>query len=202
MFEWILRVIEQAGYLGVFALMLLENLFPPIPSEMIMPLVGFQAASGLMNPYLAVAMGVLGSVAGALPWYAAGRIFGKHRLEAMADRFGLWLGLDGEDIRRAERWFMRYGWAATLFGRVIPLIRTLISVPAGLARMPLAPFLALTTLGSLAWVGALTAAGYLLKDQYVKVEAWVDPLSKLVLVAIVLTYLVRVGLGLRARAKA
>ncbi|MFC7335343.1 DedA family protein [Rhodocista pekingensis] len=193
MFDWILDVITSAGYLGLMALMFLENLFPPIPSELIMPLAGFLAARGEMDPVLVVLTGTLGSVLGALPWYWVGRRFGRDRLDRLVERHGVWLTMEPCDVARAHDWFRRRGWRAVLFGRLVPAVRTLISVPAGLARMRLLPFLALTTAGSLAWVTVLTGAGYLLQDQYQRVEAVVNPVSTAVIAGILLLYVWRVG---------
>ncbi len=198
MFDWVLNVINGAGYLGLFALMFLENLFPPIPSEVIMPLAGFLCARGDMDPVIAVLTGTAGSVVGALPWYALGRLYGKDRLLRMSERYGFWLTVEPHDVETAHHWFERKGWRAVLFGRLVPAVRTLISVPAGLARMPMLPFLAFTTLGSLVWTSLLLGAGYVLEDQYARVEAYVDPVSKAVIFGIIGIYLFRVGRRLLA----
>jgi membrane protein DedA with SNARE-associated domain len=193
MFEQLLGLVEQLGYWGLLALMFLENLFPPIPSELIMPLGGFLAAQGKMDPILVVLVGTAGSVLGALPWYWLGRIFGRDRLFRLADRFGFIMTMDPPDVLQAFNWFDRHGRKAVLFGRLIPAIRTLISVPAGLARMSMPGFLLLTTLGSLVWTSVLTAAGYLLESQYDKVQAYVDPVSKVVVFGVIGIYLWRLG---------
>lgn len=199
MFEWVLDVIASAGYLGLFALMFLENLFPPIPSEVIMPLAGFLCARGEMNPVAAVLVGTAGSVVGALPWYALGRGFGKDRVMWLSERYGLILTVEPREVETAYEWFQRRGWWAVLFGRLVPAVRTLISVPAGFARMPVLPFLAFTTLGSLVWTALLLGAGYVLEDQYSRVEAYIDPVSKAVVIGVVGIYLYRVVRGLLAR---
>lgn len=193
MFEWVLQVVGQAGYLGLALLMFLENLFPPIPSELIMPLGGFLAARGEMNPVLVVLAGTAGSVAGALPWYWLGWKVGKTRLMRWADRYGAIMTIDPPEVERAYDWFRRRGWTAVLLGRLVPAVRTLISVPAGLACMPMAAFLGLTTLGSVVWCSVLVAGGYLLESQYERVEAYVDPVSKAVVFGIVALYLWRLG---------
>ncbi|MFM2043624.1 MAG: hypothetical protein RLY86_2200 [Pseudomonadota bacterium] len=199
MFDWILSVIQEAGYLGLLALMFLENLFPPIPSELIMPLAGFLAARGEMNPVLVVLVGTAGSVLGALPWYWVGRGIGRERVLWLIDRFGFWLTLSREEVERADDWFQRRGWTAVLLGRLVPAVRTLISVPAGLARMGMPLFLILTTLGSLVWSTALVAAGYLLESQYRVVESFINPVSKGIVILIVGIYVYRVARGLLAR---
>jgi membrane protein DedA with SNARE-associated domain len=139
-------------------MMLAENVFPPIPSELIMPLAGFVAAKGQLNPVLVVLAGTLGSLLGALPWYYAGRWLGEARVCAFAARHGRWLTLGEKEIGQAIRWFERHGRIAVLVGRLVPTVRTLISLPAGMARMPLLPFLAYSAVGTLAWTAALTAA--------------------------------------------
>jgi membrane protein DedA with SNARE-associated domain len=191
MFEWITRLVSDGGYLGVAGLMLLENLFPPIPSELIMPLAGFVAARGELQIALVVLAGTLGSIAGTLPWYYAGRWLGRDRLRRLAARHGRWLTVSPEEFDRASAWFDRHGGLAVLIGRLVPGVRTLISVPAGIAGMGLGRFLLLSAIGSLAWTAALTLAGYALEDHYAVVADYVDPASKAVLGAVVLLYLYR-----------
>jgi len=141
MAEWITNTMTSLGYWGIGLLMFLENLFPPIPSELIMPLAGFTVAQGQMNFFLAVLAGTIGTVLGALPWYYIGHVFGRQRLTAWADRYGRWLTVTGKDIDRADRWFDRHGVKAVLLGRLIPGVRTLISLPAGISGMSLPLFL-------------------------------------------------------------
>lgn len=191
MFNSIVDIVSQSGYLGIFLLMLAENVFPPIPSELIMPLAGFVAARGDLNIILVVLAGTAGSVVGALPWYYAGAIFGKDRLKRIASKHGRWMTLSPRDIDVASDWFARHGVAAVFFGRLIPAIRTLISVPAGIVNMPLLPFLAYSTIGSLIWTALLAASGYLLQAQYEQVEHYVDPVSKVVLLTVIAVYVYR-----------
>lgn len=191
MFNSFVDIVSQGGYLGVFLLMLAENVFPPIPSELIMPLAGFVSARGDLNIVLVILAGTAGSVAGALPWYYAGALFGKDRLKRMANRYGRWLTVSSVDIDVASLWFARHGAAAVFFGRLIPAIRTLISVPAGIVNMPLLPFLAYSTIGSLIWTSLLAVTGYLLQSQYALVEKYVDPVSKGVLIAVIAIYVYR-----------
>lgn len=141
MFDWITGVVEKTGYLGVALLMLAENIFPPIPSEMIMPLAGFTAAQGELNIILVVLAGSIGSLAGALTWYRVGAWMGSDRLKRWAAKHGRWLTLHPGGVDKTCDWFDRHGGRTVLVGRLIPTIRTLISVPAGIARMPLLPFL-------------------------------------------------------------
>lgn len=191
MFNSFVDIVSQGGYLGVFLLMLAENVFPPIPSELIMPLAGFVSARGDLNIVLVILAGTAGSVVGALPWYYAGALFGRDRLKRMANRYGRWLTVSSVDIDVASLWFARHGAAAVFFGRLIPAIRTLISVPAGIVNMPLLPFLAYSTIGSLIWTALLAVTGYLLQSQYELVEQYVDPVSKGVLIAVIAIYVYR-----------
>lgn len=193
MFDWIAGLINAIGPWGVGLLMLLENVFPPIPSELIMPLAGFVAARGEMGLVAAILAGTVGSLAGATLWYAVGRAVGADRLRRWSAHHGRWLTLSPEDVDRACAWFDRHGAGAVFFGRLVPTVRTLISVPAGLARMPLPKFLLWSGLGSLAWTSLLAIAGYLLGARYQQVEHWINPLSTAVVAAIVAAYLWRVA---------
>lgn len=190
MLEWITNTINYMGYLGIALLMFVENLFPPIPSELIMPLAGFTARAtpdklNIIGVFLA---GLIGSVLGALVWYYPGKFLDEERLKAWADRYGRWLAISSKDIAKATRWFDRQGNKAVLIGRLVPGIRTLISVPAGITNMHLLPFLFYTTLGSAAWVGLLTYSGYVLGSQYELVDKYLAPVSKIVLGSLVLVF--------------
>lgn len=189
--EFIRETITAGGALGVGILMFVENLFPPIPSELIMPLAGFEAASGRLSLWAIVAAGTAGSMLGAVLWYVVGRVFGRARLLWLIDRYGFWLTISREEAERALAWFARWGALAVFFGRLVPGVRTLISVPAGLAAMPLVPFLLITGLGSFIWVLLLAMAGYLLEANYERVAHLLDPATKIILAAIVLIYLWR-----------
>jgi membrane protein DedA with SNARE-associated domain len=191
LFDSITDIVSQSGYLGIFLLMLAENVFPPIPSELIMPLAGFVAARGELDIVLVILSGTAGSVVGALPWYYAGALFGKDRLKWMAGRFGRLMTVSPADIDMASGWFERHEGRAVFFGRLIPAIRTLISVPAGIIRMPMLPFLAFSTIGSLIWTTLLAVTGFLLESQYELVEEYVDPLSKAVVFTVVAVYVYR-----------
>lgn len=192
MFDWVLSVIEGWGYPGVFLLMLAENLFPPIPSEVIMPLAGYLAATGKLSFLPTVLAGTLGSVLGTSLWYLVGAWIGAPRLKRWAARHGRLLTLAPSDIDRAQAWFDRHGGMAVLIGRMAPVVRTLISVPAGVARMPWWRFLGYTAAGSLLWTLLLTTGGLVLEANYHRVADVIDPLSTLVVAAIVLVYLYRV----------
>ncbi len=191
MFQWIVGLVERFGYWGVAFLMFLENLVPPLPSEVVMPLAGFTAARGDLTLLGVVIAGTAGSVLGALPWYYAGALLGTKRLERLASRYGRWLTLSPADIRHASDWFAQHGTRAVLIGRLVPGVRTLISVPAGIAGMPLLSFLLWSSIGSMIWAFLLALAGHALADRYQEVARYLDPASKLVLGLIVAVYLYR-----------
>ncbi|MDX2215076.1 MAG: DedA family protein [Oculatellaceae cyanobacterium bins.114] len=188
--NWITNTMESLGYVGIGLLMFLENVFPPIPSELIMPLAGFTVAKGNMELVPAIAAGVIGTMLGALPWYYIGKFVGEDRLRNWADRYGKWLGITGEDITKSKQWFYRHGTKAVFFCRLVPGVRTMISLPAGFSGMAIAPFLIYSTLGTLAWVGLLTFAGYLLGENYNLVDEYLAPVSKIVLLALVIAFVV------------
>jgi membrane protein DedA with SNARE-associated domain len=184
MLDWITNTISSLGYLGIALLMLLENIFPPIPSEVIMPLAGFTVQQGKLNLFLVIVAGTVGSVLGALPWYYAGKLVGEKRLRQWVDKHGKWLTLSGSDIDKSKQWFRKYGGAVVFFGRLIPGIRTFISIPAGFEEMPLRPFLFYSTVGTLVWVGLLGYTGFLLGQNYQLVKQFLSPISLIVLVVL------------------
>ena len=189
---------QWMGYGAIFAAMFLENLFPPIPSELIMPLGGFYVQQGQLQFLPVVLAGLLGTLLGALPWYGIGRVINEKRLEVWLSRHGRWIGISPAELARSRRWFNRYGTALVFWGRLVPGIRTLISVPAGIELMPFGPFLIWTTAGSLIWTLLLTLAGLGLGEGYSNVELWIDPVSKVVKVGLVMAVLFAlVWLGLR-----
>lgn len=193
MFTWATDLIERLGALGVAFLMFLETVFPPIPSELIMPLAGFSAARGDATLVGVLLAGIVGSLVGAVLWYEVGRRVGGERIRHFAARHGRWLTLAPQEIDQAEAWFHRRGRWAVLIGRLVPGIRSLISVPAGVAKMPFGQFLLYSTLGTAVWTALLTGAGYLLEDQYTRVGAWMNPVSNVVIVSLVGWYLWRVA---------
>ena len=178
---------QWLGYTSIFAAMFLENLFPPIPSELIMPLGGFYVQQGQLDLVPVVLAGLLGTVLGALPWYGIGLLINEKRIETWLKHHGRWIGISADDLLRTRRWFSRYGTALVFWGRLVPGIRTLISVPAGIESMPLAPFMVWTTAGSLIWTSLLTFAGMVLGEGYSNVELWIDPVSKAVKVLLLVS---------------
>ena len=191
MFEFITNFLSSSGYFGVFILMALENVFPPIPSEMIMPFAGFVVARGDLGLIGVLLAGTAGSVIGTLPWFYAGKMYGHDRLRRLAARRGQWLTVTPDEIDQSLATFDKHGYKAVLLGRLLPAIRTLISIPAGIAEMRLLPFLAYSTIGSLAWCGLLTAAGFALEANFNAVSKYVDPVSKGILAILLSTYLYR-----------
>ncbi|HEX2554979.1 MAG TPA: DedA family protein [Microvirga sp.] len=192
MFDWIVGWVEGGGYVAIALLMLLENVFPPIPSELIMPLAGFSAAKGNLNIVGVILAGTAGSLAGAFFWYWIGRAVGADRLKAFARNHGRWLTLQPSEIDKARAVFDRHRAVALFVGRLIPTVRTLISVPAGVNRLPVAVFTLWSLLGTALWTSLLAGAGYLLQSQYERVSEWLNPVSNAVLAPLVLWYLYRV----------
>lgn len=174
MFEWIRSTISSLGYTGVAVLTFLENVFPPIPSEVVIPLAGFVAAEGDLTLWGVIATGTFGSVAGAVLWYEVGRRLGKRRLREWVNRSGRWLTLSVEDVDKAEDWFRRHGNSAVFIGRLVPGVRSLVSIPAGFARMPLGSFLAYSAAGTLIWTAALAYAGVVLRANFAIVSDYID----------------------------
>lgn len=190
MLDWIVDTISSLGYIGIIGLMFLENVFPPIPSELIMPLAGFAVSQGKMNLALVILAGVVGSLLGGLPWYYAGKTLGEERLKALANKYGKWLAISSDDIDKAKQWFKKYGAFTVFFGRLVPGIRTLISVPAGMNEMDLIPFLLYSMLGTVIWVGFLTSTGYILGEEYHLVDEYLGPVSSVVLVAVIVGFVI------------
>jgi membrane protein DedA with SNARE-associated domain len=176
--DWVTDLMHTAGAPGAAVAIALENLFPPLPSEVFLPLAGFTAAQGKMSLFDAILWTTSGSVAGALVLYWIGALLGRDRVRRIASRMPL---VRLSDVDRTEAWFLRNGYKAVFFGRMIPVFRSLISIPAGIERMRLAPFLAYTAAGSLLWNTALILAGYLLGDNWHLVEQYVGLASKVVL---------------------
>ena len=181
MFDWITGVIRRLGYTGVAMLTFLENLFPPIPSELVIPLAGFVASDGDLRLGLVIAVGTAGSLAGATLWYAVGRQIGESRLRAWVHRPGKWLTLSPKDLDRAQQWFQRHGASAVLLGRLVPGVRTFVSLPAGFTAMGVAPFLLYSALGTLLWTAALAYAGVILKSNFALVGDYINIATNAVL---------------------
>lgn len=195
--NWVQDVINQFGYFGVALLVVIENVFPPIPSEIVLPFAGFVAqqsasavnatADAAQSDTTVVGMMIaatVGSVVGALILYFVSAAIGPERLRGFVERFGKWFGVKSSDLVRAEEWFDRRSVVAVLVGRCVPLIRSIVSIPAGFRRMKLTSFVVLTAIGSAVWNIALIGAGALLGDQWERVGEYVGVFQWLVIVAI------------------
>lgn len=200
MTEWVIGFIQSSGLPAIALLMFLENVFPPLPSELIMPFAGFAAAKGDLNLVLVVIAGAIGSVAGAVLWYWAGRRFGVEQVQRWAADHGTYLAMSSDDVGRAEEWFKRHGTLAVFFGRLVPAVRTLISVPAGMVAMRPWKFLLWSLAGSLLWSGMLAGAGFYLGDRFENATRWLDLATKVILACVVVAYLWRVVKLRRSRA--
>ncbi len=200
MTDWITNLIESTGYVGIMLLMFLENLFPPLPSEVIMPMAGFTASRGELSIVGVIAAGTAGTVLGALFWYGVARWLGEERLKNWAGRHGRWITLHPREIDRIDDWFDRHSRWAVPVGHLVPGIRTLISIPAGLFGMRPLPFVLLTTLGAGVWTAALGAAGYILGAKFDSVERWMGPVSTAIMAGIALYYIYRVATFRRGEA--
>ncbi|MFF0311329.1 DedA family protein [Streptosporangium sp. NPDC004379] len=195
---WAIGLMETLGAPGAGLAIALENLFPPLPSEVILPLAGFTASKGDMSLFEAIFWTTLGSVVGAVALYGVGALLGRARVVAIARRLPL---VDVSDIEKTEAWFARHGRKTVFFGRMIPIFRSLISIPAGVERMPVPVFLVLTTLGSLIWNTVFVMAGYLLGENWDLVEGYAGVLSKVVLGAVALAAVVFVVVRVRRRGR-
>ncbi|WP_051704996.1 DedA family protein [Streptomyces sp. NRRL S-455] len=194
--QWVNDLMDALGAPGAGLAIALENLFPPLPSEVILPLAGFAASSGRMSLLAVLLWTTAGSVIGALALYGVGALLGRDRTVAIAGRLPL---VKVSDIEKTEAWFLKHGTKAVFFGRMIPIFRSLISVPAGVERMRLPVFLGLTTLGSAIWNTVFVLAGYLLGAKWHQVTDIVSTYSKVVLVVAAFAVLVFIALRLLRR---
>lgn len=182
--DWATDIVERLGYLGVALLVALENVFPPIPSEVVLGLAGYSASEGDAWVVGMIIAASIGSVVGAWILYGLSAAVGPVRLRAIIIRYGAWIGFSEADLDRAEAWFDRRSRVTVLVCRCVPLIRSLISIPAGFRRMPLGAFTVFTLVGSLVWNTVLVTAGYLLADQWETVLDFTEPFQTLVVVLI------------------
>jgi len=195
--DLITKTVETNPYIAYLVIgfaMFLENLIPPIPSEIIMPLGGFLVYKGDLNFYILIVSGLIGTVVGALPWYFLGKLVNEKKLSNFIDRKGKFVGISLKDLDKSRLWFEKYGVQLVFWGRLIPGIRTLISVPAGIELMPINKFLIWTSLGSLIWVIFLTSAGYLFGENYETIGLYIDNFKvilKPIFVILILFFLIR-----------
>jgi membrane protein DedA with SNARE-associated domain len=191
MADWTIRLIDETGYVGIFLLMFLETVFPPIPSEVIMPIAGVRAAQGPMTLWGVIASGTGGAMLGNFFWYAVARVIGVKRFRPLIERYGRWLTMDWGDVEKAERLFGRHGHWLVMIGRVMPTIRSIISIPAGALNMRLKSFLIWSTVGTAAWTALLASAGWGLGHLFEDVETVLGPLSTAIIALIVAAYIWR-----------
>ncbi|WML38195.1 DedA family protein [Neobacillus sp. OS1-2] len=177
---WITETMDTYGYLGIFLLIAVENIFPPIPSEVILTFGGFMTTTTHMSIFGVIAVSTVGSVAGAVVLYRIGLLLDTNRLERIVDKWGHILRLTKKDIHKAIAWFQRFGVWAVFFGRLIPLIRSLISIPAGMARMNMGTFLLFTTMGTLIWNTILVNAGAAVGASWDDITRYMDVYSNVV----------------------
>jgi membrane protein DedA with SNARE-associated domain len=193
---------DAVGYVGVAIAVALETIVAPIPSEVILPMAGWKVSQSAADPSivepltglpwnipLAVALATVGSIVGALAGYAIGAWGGRPLL----DRFGGYVGIGDEDLDRADRWFERWGAWAVFLGRMVPLVRTFVSYPAGISRMPLGRFVLFSTLGSLPWNLALIVAGFVVGENYEQIEAALKPYEYVIYAVVLLAVIALVG---------
>lgn len=192
MTDWIVRLIEQSGYLGIAFLMFLETVFPPIPSEVIMSIAGVAAGQGKLDYGFVVAAGTAGAMLGNILWYLAARALGIQRLEPVVRRWGRWITMSWYEVKRAERWFAQHGTFFVFLGRMLPTVRSLVSIPAGLLKMSFRRFMIASTLGTAGWTALLAGAGYKLGENYTEIDKILGPASSAILVALGLGYIYRV----------
>lgn len=172
--SWAVDVIEQLGYWGLFLILVLENVFPPIPSEAVLPLAGFLTGQGEMNYFLAVLVSTAGAVAGALVLYAFGWWFGEERIRWLIRKFGRWFAVTEADYDTAGTWFDKRGNLAVFLCRMIPIVRSIVSIPAGVRKMPLVPFVFYSAAGSAIWNSILIGLGWLVGDNWEDIQHYAD----------------------------
>ena len=191
MSDWVVRLIDQSGYLGVGFLMFLETIFPPIPSEVIMPVAGVAAAQGRLGFIPVVLSGTAGAMLGNTVWYLAARALGVDRLRPFIRRYGRWLTISWPEVQRAQRWFGIHGMAFVLLGRLVPTIRSLVSVPAGLLKLRFRTFFIASLVGTTIWTAFLAGAGYKLEENVAEVGQMIGPASNAVLIVLAAGYVWR-----------
>ncbi|EAE5921980.1 hypothetical protein LMIV_1629 [Listeria monocytogenes FSL J1-208] len=198
---WITSIMADFGYIGIFVLIMVENLFPPIPSEIILTFGGFMTTVTSLNVVMVIIVATLGSVVGAILLYKVASYFGKERLTKIVLKYGRILRLKESDVERAENFFLKYGSWAVFLCRMIPLIRSLISIPAGMTKMKMSKFLILTTAGSLLWNTVLIGLGAMLGESWNEIVVFMDSFSTIIYSVIAITLVVGLGFFFRARFK-
>ena len=186
--DWIIRLVDQGGYWGVALLMFLETVFPPVPSEVIMTVAGVSASRGTMNLAGVIGAGTAGAMLGNYLWFWLAIKFGSDRLHRFADLHGRWLTLNWKEIERGQELFQKHGSVIVLIARMLPTLRSLISIPAGIFGMSHRRFLVFSAIGTAGWSAALAGAGYALGSQFADVEKILGPLSTAIILLIIFGY--------------
>ena len=191
MYDWVIQLIDWGGYAGVFLLTLLETMVPPIPSEVVLPLAGMRAAQGSLGLPCVIVFATAGSMLGNYFWYMLARTISPERFLRFIDRHGRWLTMDWRDVEKVQGHFERHGAGIVFVGRMVPALRTFISIPPGILRMPVARYLLWSTLGTLVWSAALASGGYALGAGFERVEEVAAPLTTGIIALALLWYLWR-----------
>ncbi len=199
MTEAIVSFMSEYGYLAVFILMVVENVFPPIPSEVILPYVGHLAAIGEMNIFAALLVAAFGSLIGTSFWFAVGWLVSVDRLKAWLSRYGGYIAITVKDFESGARFFERHERAAVFFGRMVPAVRSVISIPAGSVHMPVRSFVLISLTGIAIWNALLITIGYLVLTDVHMVERYVDPIADLILLGFIVAYVAQVARFIRGR---
>ena len=199
--NWITEVMNMYGYIGILLLIALENIFPPIPSEVILTFGGFMTTTSNMSIIGVIVFSTIGSVVGAIVLYGIGLLIDVNRLEKIVDKWGHILRLTSKDIDKANAWFHKFGVWAVFLGRLVPLVRSLISIPAGMAHMNLGMFLLFTTVGSLIWNSVLVSVGAAVGTSWSTIVGYMNTYSNIVLLLLVVFFVLFIILFLRNRMK-
>lgn len=197
--NWIINIMEQFGYFGIFLLIMVENLFPPIPSEVILTFGGYMTTHTNLTVTGVVMTSTIGSVVGAIILYGIGLLIDINRIEKIVDKWGRLLRLTKKDVHKANDWFAKYGVWTVFFCRFIPLIRSLISLPAGMAKMNFGVFLLLTTLGTFIWNAVLVNIGAAVGGSWETIVGYMDIYANVVYIGLVLLLIVFIVLFVRKK---
>lgn len=197
--NWVTDFMEQFGYFGIFLMMALENVFPPIPSEIVLPFGGFLTTSSALTPWGVITAATVGSVLGAVMLYGMGLLIDVKRMESIVDRWGHILRVKKRDIHKADAWFDRYGYWTVLFCRMVPLVRSLISIPAGMSNMNFGLFLLFTTVGTVIWNVLLITAGIVLAESWENILGVMEVYSNIIYVIIGIGIVLCAGWFIRKR---
>ena len=199
--NWITEVMNTYGYIGILLLIALENIFPPIPSEVILTFGGFMTTTSNMSIIGVIAVSTIGSVVGAIALYGIGLLIDVNRLNKIVDKWGHILRLTSKDIDKANAWFHKFGVLAVFFGRLVPLVRSLISIPAGMAHMNFGVFLLFTTVGSLIWNSVLVSVGAAVGASWSTIVGYMDTYSNITLLVLAVLFVLFIILFLKNRVK-